>query len=130
MLLWHITSSRFTLSASVCCLVIHSKFCLWRQFSAAAMQCFSFLLHHWYDAIYSCPVHSYVHEIQLYEGDSMDVSWCPVSAGRTKWGRMPQVANFVVHPLPEFRNVVYFVYGLFVADVAFMALTSVRYRRL
>lgn len=56
-----------------------------------------FLSHNRYDAIYSCPVHSYVQEIQLYEGDSMDISWSPVSAGRIKW-RMPQVTNFVVHP--------------------------------
>lgn len=36
----------YSLSGSVCCLVIHSKFCLCRQFSVAVMQCFSFLLHH------------------------------------------------------------------------------------
>lgn len=87
----------YSLSGSVCCLVIHLKSCLCRQFSVAVMQWFSFLLHHWCDVIYSCPVHSYVQEIQLYECDSMDVSWCPVSAGRTKWGRVQQVANFVVH---------------------------------
>jgi len=32
-------------------------------------------------------------------------------------------------PLPEFSDDVYFVYGLFVADVASVVLTSVRYRQ-
>jgi hypothetical protein len=36
----------YSLSGSVCCLVIHSKFCLCRRFSVVVMQCFSFLLHH------------------------------------------------------------------------------------
>ena len=36
----------YSLPRSVCCLVIHSKFCLCRQFSVAVMQYFSFLLHH------------------------------------------------------------------------------------
>jgi hypothetical protein len=117
----------YSLSGSVCCLVTHSKFCLCRQFSVAVMQCFSFLLHHWYDAVYPYSVHSYVQEI----------SCTKVTLWMLAHVRFPRAApngtsatgcKLCRAPLPEFSNVVYFVYGLFVADVAFMVLTSVRYR--